>query len=426
MKRRHIRARLEEALGDTPVVLLNGARQTGKSTLARQVVEERGSGRYLTLDDAAVLRAARRAPAELLADLDEPAVIDEVQRAPELFLAIKVAVDRRRAPGRFLLTGSANPLLLPRIADSLAGRMEIQTLWPLSEGEIEGVREGFIDAAFGDQRPPSGLPVLHRGGVVRRILRGGYPEVTERPAADRRAAWFNNYVVTMLQRDVRDLASIDVLSTMPRLFALLAARTMTVLNVAGLARDLGVPLTTLTRYLTLLRATFIVDTIPGWSANLGSRVLKTPKLVMNDTGLVAAQLGLDEHALEREPHLLGPLLENFVAMELRKQAGWNRTRITFYHLRMKTGQEVDLVLEDPRRRIVGIEVKATRHPTVEDLAGLRHLATVAKGRFHRGYLLHLGEQTVPYGGGLYGVPISALWSWGATVEHSSTTRGPGS
>jgi len=410
-------------LNDTSVVLLNGARQTGKSTLARQVVEER-RGHYLTLDDAAVLRAARRAPADFLADLDEPVVIDEVQRAPELFLALKMAVDRRRDPGRFLLTGSPNPLLLPRIADALTGRMEIQTLWPLSEGEIEGVREGFIDAAFGEERPQAHIPVLHRGGLVRRILRGGYPEVIERAAADRRAAWFNAYVVTMLQRDVRDLASIDVLSTMPRLFALLAARTMTVLNVAGLARDLGVPLTTLTRYLTLLKGTFVVDTIPGWSANLGSRVLKTPKLVMNDTGLVAAQLGLDEQALEREPHLLGPLLENFVAMELRKQAGWNHTRVAFYHLRMKTGHEVDLVLEDPRRRIVGIEVKATRHPTGDDLAGLTQLATVAKTRFHRGFLLHLAEQIVPYGGGLYGVPISALWTWGATAERSSRTGRP--
>lgn len=409
---RHILPRLQAALADTPVVLINGARQTGKTTLVRWLSEDTRPARYLTLDDAATLSAARADPSDFVAALDGPVVLDEVQGAPELFPAIKMAVDRHRIPGRFLLTGSANVLTLPRLSESLAGRMEILTLWPLSQGEIEGVREGFVDALFAKHAPALTTRAGSRADLLRRIVRGGYPEIQGR-GADRRAAWFASYVTTILQRDIRDLAQIDGLSAMPRLLSLLAARTSSLLNFAELSRSAAMPQTTLKRYASLLEMTFLVHLIPAWSSNLSKRLIKTPRLAFNDTGLAAHLTGGSEQRLHDEADRVGALLENFVAAELQKQLLWNQTRATVYHFRTLAGQEVDLVLENDTGTLVGIEVKASATVTHNDFRGLAALSDVAGKRFHRGVVLYTGSEALPFGPNLYALPVPSLWELGA-------------
>ena len=399
---------LLEALGDTPVVLLNGARQVGKSTLAQEVMGETGAA-YFTFDDATTLAAASGDPGGFVRGLPERVVLDEVQRVPELFLAIKAAVDRDRSSGRFLLTGSTNVLTLPRIADSLAGRMEILTLWPLSQGELSGSRECFIDLLF---EPEATLPDLTvtDDDLVDRLLTGGYPEAVRREKRVRRRAWYEAYITTILQRDVQDLANIERLNELPRLLSLLAARSSALLNYAALARDAGLPQSTLKRYLSLLEATFLVHTLPAWSANLGKRLVKSPKLFLNDSGLTAHLLGVDAKRLLTDRKLFGGLLESFVVAELHKQRAWSETRPALYHFRTHAGLEVDVVMERADGRLVGLEVKAATTVGRGDFRGLRALQESVPDRFCRGVVLHFGERVVPFGDNLAAVPIGSLWA----------------
>lgn len=410
MYRRNIAPLVREALQDTPVVLLNGARQTGKSTLVRGGMLENSDARYLTLDEAGVLAAAEADPAGFLSGLGGPVILDEVQRSPGLFPAIKAEVDRDRRPGRFLLTGSANVLLLPRLSESLAGRMEILTLWPLSQGEIEGVQEGFVDAVFSKdpisfQQEPEGTSDLPG-----RLLRGGYPEAHARGSEARRRAWFGSYVTTILQRDVRDLSNIEGLTDLPRLLSLLAARSASLVNYAELSRSASMPQSTLKRYVSLLQATFLVRTLPAWSSNLGKRLVRSPKLLLCDTGLISSLQGLSAERLASDPVLVGPLLENFVAVELQKQSAWSATQPRPFHFRTQTGQEVDIVLEDAAGRVVGVEVKASATVGARDFRGLRALAEASGDRFRRGVVLYTGRTAVPFGENLHALPVSSLWS----------------
>jgi predicted AAA+ superfamily ATPase len=409
MYRRNITTPLNEALGDTPVVLLNGARQTGKSTLVQGgMIEDRGA-RYLTLDDAGVLAATETDPAGFLSGFEGPIILDEIQRSPGLFPAIKAEVDRERRPGRYLLTGSANVLLLPKLSESLAGRMEILTLWPLSQGEIEGVGESFIDAAFSEG--PVSLWDESEGTseLIGRLLRGGYPEALGRRSEVRRQAWFSSYVTTILQRDVRDLSNIEGLRELPHLLSLLAARVASLVNYAELSRSASMPQSTLKRYISLLQATFLVQTLPAWSGNLGKRLVRSPKLLLCDTGLISGLQGLNAERLASEPNLLGPLLENFVAMELMKQSAWSQTQPRLFHFRTQTGQEVDIVLEDAAGRVVGIEVKAAATVGARDFKGLRAFAEATGERFRRGVVLYTGRTGVPFGNDLHALPVSSLW-----------------
>jgi uncharacterized protein len=410
--RRHLYEEVLDALGHARVVLVNGPRQAGKTTLVRDLVEREGSAReYLSLDDAGVLTAARRDPAGFVAGLAAPVVIDEVQRAPELFRAIKVAVDRDRRPGRFLLTGSANVLLLPRLADALVGRMEILTLWPLSEGERQGIREGFVDAAFGDGppvlRPASGRPA----DLVERLLTGGFPEPALR---GRRDAWFRGYITTLLERDVRDLARLEQLTVLPPLLDLLAARSGSLLNTAELSRISALPHNTVRRHLALFEALYLTRRLPAWSGSATKRLAKTPKLIFTDTGLMSHLLQLSPERLRATPTLFGPLLENFVVMEIGKQLGWNRTQASTFHYRAHAGHEVDIVLEGAAGRLVGIEVKASSTISAGDLHGLQALQADRPKRFHRGLILYRGQTVVPFDARLHAVPIDALWRWGAS------------
>jgi uncharacterized protein len=409
MKRRNIVPSLLAALRDTPVVYLQGPRQSGKSTLAQALSAEGHPAGYFTLDDAVVLGAAQADPDGFVAGLPERVVIDEVQRVPGLFRAIKRSVDLHRKPGRFLLTGSAQALVLPRASEFLAGRMETVTLWPFSQGEIQGRKEGFVDACFGpdfkgDVAQDTGWPAL-----VERIAAGGYPEVLDRPDPARRQAWFGSYVTTILERDVRYLANVQGLRDLPRLLRLAASRTMGLLNFADLSRDAAMPQTTLQRYWALFEATFLVRTLPPWHANLGLRLVKTPKVLLCDTGLLCHLLGLDTARLRADDLMTGAVLECFVAGELTKQIAWSNMRPSLFHYRTHTQQEVDFLMENAAGKLVGIEVKKTASPTSHDFKGLRHLADQAGRRFLRGILLYTGSASVAFGPNLHAVPVAALW-----------------
>jgi uncharacterized protein len=410
MIRRNVEPLMLAGLADSPVVLLVGARQTGKSTLIQSPAFQKDNRRFITFDDASILSAAKADPAGFLNSYPEPLALDEVQRIPELFLAIKAAVDRNRAPGRFLLSGSANVLFLPRVADSLAGRMEVITLWPFSQGEIEGVREGFIDAVFSAKLPGIKPPQKwdERKEIRQRALSGGFPEALTRTNTERRNAWYGSYLTTILQRDVRDISRIEDLTVMPRLLTILAARAGALLNTADISRNSGIVQTTLKRYLSLLETLFLFEELPAWATNVGKRYVKMPKTFLSDTGLAAYLLHLTEERLDEEPALGGALLENFVGMELRKQAAWSREHPQLYHWRTHGQQEVDLVLE-AGGRLVGIEVKAGTTVTAGDFKGLKALAADAGRHWVRGIVLYTGAEMLPFGENLVALPISALW-----------------
>lgn len=408
MIERHIRANLLSSLTDTRVVLLNGARQTGKSTLAKNIAGMHAAP-YLSLDDPTVLALAKADPDALVTDHAGLVVIDEVQHAPELFRAIKRVVDTDNRPGQFLLTGSANIFLLPRLAESLAGRMEILPLDPLSQSELAGKSDNLIDQLFSEKTWGPGKRVVNRLDICERMIAGGFPEAVTRRAGERRAAWFRSYIAALLQRDVRDLANIEKLTDLPKLLGLLAARVGGLMNVAEISRAIDIPHTTLQRYLALLEAAFLFRPLPAWSANLGKRLVKSPKIHLLDTGLVAHLRGTeDAKELGLSPDI-GPLLECFAVQEIRKQLAWSRQSASTWHFRTATGSEVDLLLEAPDGRVVGIEVKAAGSVTQNDLKGLRVLSEAIGVRFVAGAVLYLGEQVLPLGGNLYALPMSMLW-----------------
>ncbi len=409
MYRRSLLPLTRETLGDSPVVLLQGARQTGKTTLA-EILGQEIDAAYQSFDIATTLAAVRADPAGFLAaHADRPLILDEVQRFPELFLPMKVEVDRGRRPGRFLLTGSASILSLPRLSESLAGRMRILTLWPLSQGEITGTTERFIDGVFDRKdawiksgpRPPVDL--------VAAALQGGFPERIGKKSTTQNRGWYQSYLSTILERDVRDISDIQAPADLLRLLSLIATRVGSLLNYSDLSRGLGMVDTTLKRYLALLEKVFLVRRLPAWATNLDKRVTKSPKLYVLDSGLLAHLLGIDRDRLSYDPTLVGPLIENMVFMELVKQIGWSETQPTLHHFRNAARQEVDFVLERPGGEIVGIEVKASADVDSQHFKGLRALRDAAGRRFLRGVVLYGGREVVPFGDGLWAVPIQSLW-----------------
>lgn len=405
MYTRHISSNILESLTDTPVVLIRGARQTGKTTLVRDLIPEHISSEYVTLDNATALSAAQNDPAGFIAGVGKPVVIDEIQKAPELLPAIKEHVDRDRTPGSFILTGSADIMAGLRVSDSLAGRMELFDLWPLSRAEIRGSNANLVDALFG---PDLDWPAPTEADVMNAVLTGGYPEALARSGERRRQAWFSAYVTTIVERDVRDISSIQDLTAMPRLLQLLASRTGQLLSYADISRGLTIPQTTLKRYMAILEATFLIRELPAWAVNIGKRVTKASKLLFSDTGLAAHLAGMNPDRLTHDRHAFGHLLENFVVCEIAKHATWSRSRVALNHFRSHAGQEVDLILEDPAGNIVGVEIKASASPTASDFKGLRLLAQSCPGKFLRGVVLHLGHDTVPFGENLHALPIAGM------------------
>ena len=337
-------------------------------------------------------------------------MVDEVQLAPDLLRAIKIEVDRKRTPGRFLLTGSANILLLPKLSESLAGRMEILTLWPFSEGELRNVRETFVDRLFAENGLSKlSVPEERRDKLLRRMVTGGYPEVALRPASKRRAAWYGSYITTILQRDVREMANIASLTEMPRLLALLAAQSGDLLNMAELSRDSGLSQPTIKRYLTLLQATHLYQPLSAWAGNVRKRLVKAPKAYLNDTGLLAYLLGIDHEQVAQPGSHVGRLLEAFVHQELRKQITWSQAQPAIYYYRTAGNREVDFVLQRRNGHLVGIEVKAAVKLNSSDFKGLSDLAETTGKRFRAGVVLYRGSTIVPFGDKLWAVPVSALF-----------------
>ena len=412
MLHRHLTGPLLEALADTPAVLVNGARQTGKSTLV-QSSEVAGQNRqYLTFDDPGILAAAKRDPNGFVTGLNAPVTLDEIRHVPELFPVIKAAIDRNRQPGRFLLTGSANVMLLPKLSESLAGRMEVLTLWPFSQGEIRGVKENFVDTLFsGKSVGWSGKSsAMSWDELLESVVSGGYPPAVARQSTARRDAWFQSYVSTVLQRDIRDLANIADTTAVPRLLSVVAARAGGLLNFADLSRTMALPQTTLKRYFALLEATFLVQLLRPWARNLGQRAIQTPKVYLNDTGLLAHLLGVTVDRLKGEGNVAGSVLENFVLMELRKQCTWSATRPELFYWRTVAGREVDVVLEDRTGKVVGVEVKAAATLGSNDVGGLQAMASAVGKNWVRGVVLYAGAETIPFSANLHGIPIRRLWS----------------
>ena len=410
MHRRNAAEALEIALADTPVVLLQGARQVGKTTLVQALREGAPPRRVLTLDDGAVLSAAQRDPEGFISAITGPCWIDEVQRAPELFRVIKASVDRDRTQGRFLLTGSANVMLLPNLSESLAGRVELIPLWPLSQGEFEGVRERFIDRVFERETPEWKSPAKRTRSIVDRMIRGGFPEAASRADPGRRDAWFAAYAETTLRREVRELSGVEGLSDLPRLLAVLAARAGGLLNVADVSRALGMPQSTTRRYIALLEATFLAVMIPAWSTNRLTRLAKSSKVLIADSGLACYLIGASAERLAEDGPARGAMLENFLAMEILKQRGWSRVKPAIHHFRTSAGAEVDLVLEDRAGRVVGIGIKSSRTVGADAFRGLRALRELAGKNFVRGVVLYDGAETVRFDPTLMAVPYAAVWS----------------
>lgn len=409
MFRRNLTDSLRKALSERPVVFLKGARQVGKSTLAKVLAEELGAA-YVTMDNLDMLAAAEADAAQFIRGLDTPVVIDEVQRVPDLLVAIKASVDEDRSPGRFLLTGSADVLVLPKISETLVGRVRIVSLWPLSQGELVGDMECFIDRCFAFSEQPNwpDKPSTSEPYATR-IVRGGYPEL-QALSEDSRVDWFEDYVTTILYREVRNLSNVSGLAELPRLLRTLALRSMGLLNLADVSRTLGMPHTTLQRYLALLRAAFLIDLLPAWSTQRVKRLVRSPKLVPTDTGLSAYLQGLDERQVDTDPLQWGRLIENLAIMELRKQLGWSRVRPELFHFRTHKGVEVDIVMEDRRGRIVGIEVKAGHTIRRSDLKGLHQLAEICGDQFVCGVVLHTGPARVSVGPRLWALPLETLWA----------------
>ena len=411
MHPRHIAPLLAESLSDTTVVVINGARQSGKSTLAQGVSADKAtSRRYLTLDDAVVLNAAKSDPAGFIQGLQGPVTLDEVQRVPELFLPIKAAVDRDRQPGRFLLTGSADVMLLPGIADSLAGRMEVLTLWPLSSAEVAGSATlNRADALFSDDLFGLNLPPCDKDALMAQWLGGGFPDALARSNAPRRAAWFDAYVQAILQRDLRDLANIEQLTEIPNLLHLLATRSATLLNFAELSRTAGMAQTSLKRYFALLEMLFLVVRLPSWQRNPSKRWVKAPKVFLPDSGLLCHLMATTAERMNAQPNLLGAVAETWVLSELLKHVAFTQEGLSLWHYRTQTHIEVDFILENRAGHICGIEVKASTTVDSKDFKGLRHLQETEPAIFQRGIVLYAGRELVPFGDKLWAVPLS-VWT----------------
>lgn len=404
---RYLAPRLREALADTPAVLIHGPRQCGKTTLARVVGERRGY-RYVSFDDDAIRAAARSDPIGFIAGLPARSILDEVQRVPEIFTSLKMAIDSRRTAGRFILTGSANVLLVPALADSLAGRMGLLRLHPLAQCELERRRPRFLDALFGSGfRTAIATPL--GAELTKRIVAGGYPAALIRRASARRRAWYRDLVETQIQRDVRDVTRIHSFDALPRLLAVAAAHTARLINVSDLAAPFQISRQTIHDYVTVLERIFLLERLPPWHGNRLSRLVKTPKLHMADTGLACALLGIDASALDRDRQRLGPLLETFALQELRRQASWRAEPIDFFHYRDRDDFEVDIVLEQGSVAVAGVEVKAAATVTEADFRGLRKLRDAAGSRFTAGVVLYDGSAFTRFGDRLFAVPLRNLW-----------------
>jgi uncharacterized protein len=404
---RHSESTVTEALADTRVVLVTGARQCGKSTLLSLVAKGR-EAEWRNLDRAATRQAAVADPTGFV-DSDELMVIDEIQRVPELLLAIKERVDADPEPGRYLLSGSARVLALRGLPDTLPGRIETIELWPLSQGEIDSTPDQFVDAIFEQGETLAHESAVSRQEYAERVVRGGFPESLARTNPRRRERFLDSYVADLVARDVSQVSEIERTAEMRALIRLLAARSAQLLVVTAVGSEARLTASTVYRYLSLLEEVFLVKRIPAWSRNVSTRAVGTPKLAFVDSGIAANLLGADVRSLLRPGGKFGPLLEGFVLMELARQLTWSQQRVELSHYRTKDKVEVDAVLENRQGGVVGIEVKASSTVGLDDFSGLRHLAARTSGDFIAGIVLYTGTQTLPFGPRMRAMPVATLW-----------------
>jgi uncharacterized protein len=405
---RRAEARLSAALADTRVVAVTGARQVGKSTLVKRALKGTRALTSRSLDQPIELNAARADPLRFVRH-EGLMVIDEVQRVPELMLAIKSVVDDDDRPGQFLLTGSARLMGLRDLPDALVGRMETIELWPFSQGEIDRTADDFIDRVFEAESRLSGGGLEERGGYVERVARGGFPEAVRRDEG-RRSRFFSSYLADLIDRDVRQLADIQKRDVLQSLVRVMAGRSGQLLKLEGVASDLKQPATTIDRYVSLFEEVYLLKRVPSWTSSTTTRTVQRSKALFVDSGLCAHLVGRSVKRLVDDDSALGPLLETFVLGELARQLEWSETRATLHHYRTRDGIEVDAIIEAADGRVAAFEVKSGETVRTDDFAPIRHLQQRLGERFHLGVVFHTGRQTLPFGDRLHAVPIDALWT----------------
>ncbi len=405
--------RIVQSLSAFPVVYISGPRQSGKTTLAQHIASTRHKATYITFDDIQIRSSAQRDPEAFLRSFDNPIVLDEIQMAPELFRPLKIIVDENRkrkdgGRGQFLLTGSASVMALPKLSDALVGRMALHLLLPFAAQEIQkNKKHHFINYVFEKNWKFDRLP---KENLLEVMIKASFPELLTIKNSSSRYEWCNSYINTILQRDVRALMEVEKVGILPDMLRLLGARTGSLLNEANLSRDTALNHITTKRYRLLLENLFLTLSIPAWSNNLGKRLIKAPKVYLNDLNLLSYLLNIDFHELpQKNPTLFGQVLENFVAIELNKQLTFSKVHSRLYHYRTSSGQEVDFILEGSQNHIVGIEVKAKNKVTNKDF---QHLETLKNGlgeKFQCGVVFYQGVDVLPFGEKLWAVPLSALW-----------------
>lgn len=413
---------IQQGLKEMPAVFLNGPRQVGKSTLVRKMAGELGA-EYITFDDFSILAAAKHDPVGFLSGFSNPVIIDEVQLVPEIFRVLKQRIDEERirdkekANGRFLLTGSANVMALPQLADALVGRMQILSLLPLAMMEVAGPVRSVINGLF-DQEFTFKSQASERLVLDDLLRKSTYPELVAAPHIQINS-WFDSYLTTLLQRDIRALAEIEKAHILPSMVKMIATRAGSLLNDADVARDLGLNLMTYRRYRILLEQLFLIVLVQPWYRNIGKRLVKTPKLFLTDSLLLCHLLGVSAKELERtNSPLFGHLLENFVATEILKQLTVTADT-NLYYFRTHDNKEVDFIIERNNGQLLGIEVKTKSTVNEEDFAGLKQLKVETGKDFVRGIVLYGGKDIVSFGDHMVAMPIAALWNTNMEVTQKT-------
>ncbi len=409
MYARNISDVLQRRLKSMPVMLIIGPRQCGKTTLSKSIGHHLEMS-YISCDNIATLASIQFDPIGFLNNQTKPLIIDEAQRAPEIFLPIKVDVDENRHSGRYLLTGSANPLLVPHLGDSLTGRMGICNMWPLSQGEIRGKKENFLTILFGNEPWNSEYPTLSQNEIIKILMKGGFPPAVAAKSSDEIREWCNDYLFNALQKDINDLSKIEHFSQMPSLLYGIANRIGSPLNVNSLTDLIRASEATIRRYIELLKSLFLLYPLPSWSRNIDKKLSKTSKIYFSDTALLLQSMNFDEERLLKLPNVFGQVFENFVVMEIVKQVTWSSEPLKLYHYRTHDQKEVDIVLESPSGKIIGIEIKLSSIVRKDDLKGLISLKEHCGDDFHKGIIFYTGDKALPFGSSFSALPITALWT----------------